>query len=59
MDNEEQLNDQVIRVHALDMSVRSIVPADGFGGLDSYTQKFINRAEMFEEYIREGVIHNG
>ena len=57
---EEMLltRDQGIRVQAIDIAVRSITPAEGFGDLDGYTQKFITRAEMFEEYIRNGVIHN-
>jgi|SRR5688572_23895882 len=58
---EEMLltRDQGIRVQAIDIAVRSIAPAENFGGLDGYTQHYITRAEMFEDYIRNGVIHNG
>lgn len=60
LDEEILLNtDQAIRVQALDMSVRSIVPAENFGSMSIYTQKLINRAEMFEDYIKNGVIHDG
>lgn len=58
---EEMLltRDQGIRVQALDIAVRSVSPAENFSNIEGYTQRFIDRAEMFEEYIRNGVIHNG
>jgi len=57
---EEMLltRDQGIRVQAIDIAVRSIAPAENFAAIEGYTQRFIDRAEMFEEYIRNGVIHN-
>lgn len=51
MDNEEFTRDQKIRIEALAIASEKALPSTG-------SDFVIERAEQYEDYIRNGVIHN-
>lgn len=50
--------DQAIRVQALDISAKSFPIPENLNLPEKQTQVIIERAEIFEEYIKNGVIHD-
>jgi hypothetical protein len=60
VDSEEFLlnTNQAIRVQALSMAVQSFPVADNLSTPWKYDDVVLARSEVFEEYIKNGVIHN-